>query len=53
MDFDATRYRQQRLADLRAEQQAKFGEVRQLCRASYVKEVTEATRAIFRRLAEV
>ena len=40
----APRYRRQRLAELKAAQaSARFGELRQLCRASYVQEVTEAS----------
>lgn len=37
-------YRRQRLAELKAARaSARFGELRQLCRASYVQEVTEAS----------
>ena len=37
-------YRRRRLADLKAaSKSARFGELRQLCRASYVQEVTEAS----------
>ena len=40
----ASRYRRQRLAELKAARLAsRFGELRQLCRASYVQEVTEAS----------
>ena len=39
-----SRYRRQRLAELKAARaSARFGELRQLCRASYVQEVTEAS----------